>query len=450
MKPGMSMASAPVMTAMRPARPMTPVVKPKRTAPRRVAAAPGLLLGAPSADTDFTAEVKQLFALLTCEGKKPDRPCKSMNTASKAYKRLYLKPIRQWLKGKRPRELPAAVLYPFSGGDLVSALSFYPKQRQFVHLSLEHAGPVTALRGLKPARVLAGRFKAVWIVGSLLNAGESFSVDLQKNEQAELPGVLPMILLGLHVHGGKPTGLSYFAIQKDGTAKRFTRAELNAAGPKAKRHYRSWKDPKFSKRFSNVELRFRLPGDTTDRSIIHIAANLSNKGMGARPEVLKLIGQLPKHNVMIKAASYLLWNPYFSQIRDRIYAKAVWGISDVTAPYPKWLRKNGFRIDVYGRFDGLNKKHLHASSIGWRTLFKRPRARHIPFRYGYPDKNMRNYVVLVSRTGAAPAAAMKPAVMKPAVMKPAAMKPAVMKPAVMKPAVMKPAAMRPAKRPSGM
>jgi len=384
---------------MRSAPRLGPRTRPAgRTTAQRVSAPPpGLLLGPAPESSDLTAEARHLYGRIVCQGRGPDGPCKSLDQAIGAYRSKFLLPMRPWLARRRPRDLPPALLYPFSGGDLISALSIFPDQRQFLHFSLEHGGPATAIRGMSPALELQARWKLVWMARNLLMAGESFSVDLKKQEQAGLPGTLPLLLVALKVHGGTITGLSYVKIKPDGSVVRYTRAELTTGGPKAKRRSPKWADPHFSDRFSNVELRFRLPGDTQDRSVLHVAANLANKGLAKRPGILALIGRLGRHALMIKAASYLMWGGGFSTIRDTIFAKAVWGISDVSAPYPVWLMKNGWRLEVYGRFDCLKKKRMHASSIGWRLLFKRPKSRALPFRYGYVDCKSQHHVVLLRR-----------------------------------------------------
>ncbi len=345
----------------------------------------------------MASEARHLLARIACTGRAPDGPCKSLGEAIAAYRTSFLRPMRSWLAVRRPRGLPPALLYPFSGGDLISALSMFPRQRQFLHFSLEHAGPVTAISALSPSMELQARWRLVWMARSLLNAGESFSVDLQKQERAGLPGVLPLLLVALRVHGAKITGLSYVKIADGGRVVRYRREELALSGPLARPQAPRWKAPRFSRRFSNVELRFRLPGDTRDRSVIHVAANLHNSGLARRPGILKLIERLGPHALMLKAASYLLWDNGFSAIRRAIFARAVWGISDVSAPYPMWLEKNGWRPEVYGRFDCLTSKRMHASAIGWRMLFRRPKSRTLPFRYGYVDCKRQWHLVLLRR-----------------------------------------------------
>jgi hypothetical protein len=68
----------------------------------------------------------------------------------------------------------------------------------------------------------------------------------------------------------------------------------------------------------------------------------------------------------------------------------------VSAPYPTWLLKNGWRLETYGRVDCLKKNRMHTTSIGWRQLFKRPKSRALPFRYGYVDCKSQHHVVLLT------------------------------------------------------
>ncbi|MFH2008633.1 MAG: hypothetical protein ABI333_18745 [bacterium] len=394
------------MAAVKPAVMGTQPVRP------RPVASNGLRLGPIPADADLGPEARRLFDALFCRGRKIDRPCTSLNEAVALYRKNYLAPMRAWLAKRMPQSLPMTLLYPFSGADLLSALSVYPAQRQYVHLSLEHGGPPVSLAEMKPFVVSQARFKFTWMARLLLASGESFSVDLQKQEQAGLPGTLPLFLMGLYVHGGVVTGLSYLRVTPAGRLERYTRKELSATGPRARRHFFGWKNPRFSKRYSNLELRFRLPGEAQERSIIHIAANLANKGLAARPGVAKLLGSLGPKAVMIKAASWLMWGNEFSRIRELIFHGTQFAITDVSAPYPAWLRKNGFKVETYGRFECMPKKKMHVMSLGWRFKFRRPTSRALPFRYGYVDCKKHNHLVLLRRSPGAPA--LKPKI-KPAI-----------------------------------
>lgn len=347
-------------------------------------------------------EVRRLYDTLFCVGRTPDAPCRKLASAIATYRKRYLTPMRRWLSAHRPAALPDTLLYPFSGGDLLSALSAFPGARRLVHLSLEHGGPPDPLRGRSPAGIREAHFKLYFMADLLLTHGESFSVDLQKQEQAVLPGVLPLLLVGLRAHGGVPTGLAYLRIGPDGSLAPYSRAELSAAAPRARRLYTTWKDPRYSMRFSHLELRFRLPGDTADRRVIHLSANLANPGLRRHPGVGKVIQRLGRVALMLKAASYLLWTDGFSRARSLLFGAARFGISDLTAPYPDWLRKHGFSVEAHGRYDCMKKPKLRGAALPWVQLFRKPASRRLPFRWGYVDCHGQNHIVLIRRRPSAP------------------------------------------------
>lgn len=335
--------------------------------------------------------------MLFCEGQPVDPHCKRLAASMERYRQGYRGPMRAWLAKERPADLPLTLLYPFAGGDLVSALSAFPDQQEFVHLSLEHGGPPAPFRDVKSPRLAQARGMLFRMADLLLRHGESFSVDLQKQEQALLPGVLPMLLVGVKVHGGVPTGLAYLRLTPEGKLERWTRSELDAPGPRARRLYTTWKDPRFSARFANLELRFRLPGDQTDRRVIHLSANLADVGLRRAPGVERYLASLGSVALMIKASSFLMWTQDFSRVKEVIFEKARFAISDFTAPYPGWLRKRGFSLALHGRYDCIRNQRLRESAAPWIEAFRRPTSPKLPFRWGYIDCKNQNHLVLIRK-----------------------------------------------------
>src|SRR4029077_19503270 len=68
-----------------------------------------------------------------------DAHCKLFQPAIESY-RKYLEQAGPFLTALQPKDLPSTVVYPFGGGDLISALTTYPHLTQVTTLSLEHAG----------------------------------------------------------------------------------------------------------------------------------------------------------------------------------------------------------------------------------------------------------------------------------------------------------------------
>jgi hypothetical protein len=351
----------------------------------------------PAEGADLVADVRAMYDALFCRQAAPDELCRTLQKAIDEYRKRYLAPMRRWLEDKRPAGLPSTLLYPFSGGDLLTALTAFPDLERSVQLSLEHGGPPVSLAGLPAGRVAAARQQFQSLVHLLLRHGESFSVDLMKHEAAPLPGVLPLLLVALAVHEAEPTGLRYLQVAADGTVRPYSRSELSADAPRAKRLFGSWHDPRYAEHFSHLELRYRLKGETRERVVRHFAANLANTGLARTPGIAKLLDGLGPVTVMIKAASYLLWGSDFSVVRDLIFKDARFLLSDVTAPYPRYLEGKGFTLEPYGRFTCIGKPRLDAASGPWKAAFRRSRSATLPFRFGYLDCASHLYLVIGRR-----------------------------------------------------
>src|SRR6185295_182641 len=74
------------------------------------------------------------------------------------YRQDYVQGASSFIAKLRPASLPSTVVYPFGGGDVLSALTTYPELSELTTLSLEHAGDPRRLKSLdskKLARNLA-------------------------------------------------------------------------------------------------------------------------------------------------------------------------------------------------------------------------------------------------------------------------------------------------------
>src|SRR5262249_40947762 len=117
----------------------------------------------------------------------------------------------------------------------------------------------------------------------------------------------------------------------------------------------------------------------------HFAANLGDKVFKGSALQKHLVAK-GKVAAMTKAASYLLWESYFSVIREYLLQNMVWMASDSTGIPNKWAKKAGFVQTTYGTFtapflDEANKQVGEDMVKLWESQPKR----RLAFRYGYPD-----------------------------------------------------------------
>jgi hypothetical protein len=379
--------------------------------------AAALLAATPEAQPkDFIDDARLLFRVVACTGEEPlpegldakvlEPYCKTQLDRMAKYREHWGSVARDFLTALRPAGLPTTVVYPFGGGDLLSALTTYPDAAEVTTLSLELAGDPRRLRGLKDSKKLAANLaalleatKSTWV------SNDGKSVNLSKLQKGELPGQLSFHLLGLATQGQRPVSVKYFRIEPDGALHYLTEADIAALeATKAAKLKSEWASPDFSPAFANVEIAFvakDAPAGATPRVHRHIGANLADDALAAHPELLKHLEAKGKVCAMTKAASYLLWRNDFNAMRKYLLEHMEYMVSDSTGIPPDYVKKAGFVQETYGSFEKSFLTAPRDFNQQLVKLFASQPARKLPFRYGYPDGSdqRRSHLVITKRAG---------------------------------------------------
>lgn len=350
---------------------------------------------------DYIKDAKLYYRVVACSGGEPlpvgldeatiTKHCQEMAKRYTRFTETFLGPAGRFFGGVRPAGLPTTVVYPFGGGDLVSALVTFPDAREITTISLENAGDPTRLAGLTDKRKLAAALAAYRdAISGLLSLHDSTSENMQKLERGGIPGQLSFHLTGMAVLGYEPVSLKYFHFKDDGSiAYRTAEDVATLAKVKAKKKRGDWAAPDFSEAFTNMELTFRKAGDAKAPLIVHrhVAANLANDSFDGSPLQKHLIAK-GKVAALTKAASFLIWKSSFTGIRDYLFANMVWMASDATGIASRHVRKTGFQQITYGSFKGpfLDSADTVIGEEMVKLWSSQPR-RKLPFRYGYVDSD---------------------------------------------------------------
>ena len=364
-----------------------------------------------SSGQDFGADARLLYRVAACGGNEAlpanldakviEKHCRMLQPQMEAYRRLYLARAQPFFAKVDPPNLPARVVYPFGGGDLLSALTTYPEAQEITTLSLELAGDPRRLRTLDKKRLddslVFIRKTIVW----LLAANDSTSTTMQATQRGDLPGQLTFFLVGLAVHGYEPVSLRFFRIERDGSLHYFSAEEIKGMEKKlAQARHGQWTPPDFSEAFANSELTFRKLGAGPNAPLRvhrHIAANLRDDYLRRTSPVLTYLEHQGRVAAMTKAASYCLWNPAFSRMRKYLLANMDFMISDSTGIPPEWAGKAGFTQVTYGSFQGSFLDASKDYNDQFRALWAGQPHRRLPFRYGYVDSAKSVHLLVTQR-----------------------------------------------------
>jgi hypothetical protein len=382
-----------------------------------VAAAPA----APLAGSDFIDDARLLFRVAACGDAESPLPaalgggdasaaakldkivarhCKAILARIAEFRATYFEKGRAWFDDVVPRTVPHTVVYPFGGGDLLSALVAFPDATEITTISLELAGDPRRLRTLSPDGVerSLGALRAE--IGGLISVGSNTSENLSNQQRNDLPGQVSSFLLGLVAGGYEPVAMRYFTLDDTGAVHYLDKAEIDELDHKAeKSHTRSlkhdWQSPNFSAAFANVEIQYKKPGETAVRVHRHIGWNLGDPYLRKHPELLRHLESKGTVTMLTKGASYLLWRGDFSLIRGYMLDHLAWMLSDSTGIPPQFTRKAGMVQVTYGHYagaflEGTDVRHDDA----FIELWKSQKTRRLPFRFGYVDKDKQAHLVV--------------------------------------------------------
>jgi len=384
-------------------------------------AAPGPAAAGPAPDDgpgrDFTEEVRLLFRVVACGGDARIPPeldaavieahCDEIRPKMEAYKKRYVAVAQPFLRALAPAGIPDKVVYPFGGGDLVTALTTYPSAREITTLSLELVGDPRRIRRMSRESLERSLSRLRQEMGELLFVGDySKSETLKKTQRGDIPGELGLFLAGLAIHGYEPVSLRYFGLAADGSIHYLTAREIadddRTLGANRKA---TWTPPDFSEAFANAEIAFRpvgAPAGEPARVHRHIAQNLADEPLARSPALLRHLERKGPIAAMTKAASYLLWSDAFSTTRGYLLDHMVFMISDSTGVPPAFARGAGFVQETYGVFKGSLLRASGAHNRDFRALWDGQPKRELPFRYGYLSGKQAHLLVTKKRPPAGP------------------------------------------------
>ncbi len=364
---------------------------------------------------DFTVQAKLLFRVAACAGSDPlpatidakvvAKHCANITERMAQYRKLYFEKARPFFAQLVPADAPKTVVYPFGGGDLLSALVAFPDATEITTISLEMAGDPRRIDGLSKGQLQQSLGALRAEIGGLLSVGSNTSVNLSSSQRNELPAQVSSFLMGLAAGGYEPVSMRVFRIEADGSLHYLTLGEISAIDAEAKAKAKKpkslkgdWLSPNFSEAFSNVEIQYRRPGEQTVRVHRHIGWNLADNYLTEHPELLVHLAKKGKVTMLTKGASYLLWLNNFSQIRNYMLAHLAWMLSDSTGIPPAYATAAGMVQETYGRFAGAflegaeerGQKHAEA----FRQLWQKNPKRALPVRFGYVDMNKQAHLLV--------------------------------------------------------
>jgi hypothetical protein len=349
-------------------------------------------------ELDFTLQARALAGVVACAPGAPPPParfdakvlsahCRQLAMLQRWWRHRWLERAQPFLEKVVPADLPARIVYPFGGGDLLTALATFPRATEITTLSLEPSGDARAIDTIDPADLDEALSDVREMTSKLFAVAHSKTSVMRQMSRAKFPGELALTLIALTMNDLEPVAVRYFRLAPTGEVVYLTPEDLAGAIRPSDR----------AVLFANLEVGFRARGAAGQTRLFrHISANLDDIHLTADPAVLRHLEAKGPVTAITKAASYLLWWRGFADIRGYLLGHMVWMISDSTGIPPENASAAGFEQIPYGHFEGTFLKAAEKPSEAFQKLWATS-TESISFRFGYPDVAGNSHLLITRR-----------------------------------------------------
>jgi len=306
-----------------------------------------------------------------------------MNQIWQRFDQKHLKSMRAWAAQELgpAQTVEGTVFYPFSGPDVVNMLAFFPKAQNYLLIALE---PVGTLPVLQPGKNEPFYYGLEQSLSELLQYNFFFTKRMEKNlVKRELDGVLPVLLYFLGRENVQILNINYWQMQPDGSIVETPvkgGEKLNGGG------------------IPGVKIVFQRQEGEPEQTLYYFRFNLQDSSWRSNPQFVKFLKGFAPFRSFVKAASYLMFKPYFSDVRQFILNQSQLVLQTDEGVPLRYFEPERWDRRFYGKYScpiQLFANCFQADMAG--AYHQGPCAKPLPFAIGYHHNLHSSNLMLASR-----------------------------------------------------
>jgi len=296
---------------------------------------------------------------------------KRCNQAWLRLERNQLSRIRTWssIELKDAIAEGRAVFYPFGGPDFLYARTFFPNASDYILVGLEPAGSLPDWQAFSEENWNEYLTGLLTSLQEILNLTFFRTDDMkQELEEKEGSGILPILLFFLARTGQEVVGIDRVYILPNGDVG-------------ASEDFRKPRRP--GTQLMARRIRFRGPTGG-QRNLYYFPLDLSNYSLRLRPGFAAFLKKHQPLDSFVKAASYLMHRPAFSDVRDLLISESEYLLQDDSGVPVEYFEVSKWDLRFFGRYDTpirlFEERHQPALEQKYKQM------QHVPalsFGFGY-------------------------------------------------------------------
>lgn len=286
-----------------------------------------------------------------------------------------IEPISVWRESTLNRNPNGAVcrsnrpaFYPLCGADIINLYTVCPHASEYIMVALEKAGDIPHPEK-QSGKYYQGLRAMRSVINNIADRNYFFSAHMKTNiiKNEEIPGIAPVLLTFASGLGWHIVDMEKVYLAPDGRPVVLEDTNLD-----------------FKPR--GVRIWFRTAEDSRLRSLTYIEQYLSAESVAPDYPLTKFLNEKHGAMMMLKAAVYLMHNPYYRPVREFFMT-----IPDVIVQDDSGFRyvdlQAQFDISIYGHFTGpaitgsvIPKNPVQPELA---ALYKERNPPDLPFNFGY-------------------------------------------------------------------
>jgi hypothetical protein len=303
---------------------------------------------------------------------------RSVNRRWKSYRTRTLDPLRAWANAELKVD-PEVVFYPFSGPDILNALSFFPTAKTFILVGLEQIGEVPQPLAVAEDHTLEGLESLRGALTQIMGLNFFRTADIQTELRA-------------HPYSGTAGLILFFLARLDCEVLEARRIAVGPDGVVVDYRHQSRKDHVWG-----VEFRFRARGGSDVKTVYYFMADLSDGPWAGHPGLTRFFARYDGVVTFLKAASYLMFKRHFNQIRAAILRQSRLVVQDASGVPFKYFEEGGWSLRLYGRYKGPISLFSPRDQEDLRAAMAKDSRGPLPFVFGYDRRASASHLIVATR-----------------------------------------------------
>jgi hypothetical protein len=319
--------------------------------------------------------------LASCEGRPAwARHAKFFDQNWERFSRGRLAPMREWAARELAAAQTATVFYPFSGPDFINVLALYPCAKTYLLIALEPVGKMPDFSSRNDQNFFASLQRSLY---DLLHL-DFFITNKMKAAigKSELRGTLPVLLFFLAREKAQVLDVQYWVMKPDGTIE-----ETPASGP-----------GEGAAGIPGVRIVFTGPGETGNQTLYYFRFDLGNASWRKNQQFVSFLKSCGPMTTFTKAASYLMFKPYFSGIREFILDQSLYVLQGDSGIPLRCFDPAVWDLRFYGTYAGPISLFSNCHQADMAARYRRGQdIQPLPFGIDYRHRARTSNLMLASK-----------------------------------------------------